>query len=98
LLSMASIAGAATVPNTKIYACVNRTTHVTKIVAHRVGRADCKTGERSVIWNRVGLNGATGATGATGPKGATGATGAKGAQGPVGLQGPKGSTGNTGAT
>ena len=100
VLSLASVAAAATpttTSSTTIYACINRTTQVVRIVAHRVGHPDCRSTESAVSWNRVGPTGATGATGAIGVIGPTGTAGARGSSGSAGPAGAAGTTGATGA-
>ena len=98
LLSMASVADAAyTYTNTtKIYACVNTSTKVARIVVPKNGYKACKTGEGLVSWAKAGTRGLTGATGPAGPAGATGATGATGPQGDQGVAGPQGPQGDIG--
>ncbi|RBQ17859.1 hypothetical protein DP939_23700 [Spongiactinospora rosea] len=98
--SAASTAAASNV----IYACVNKTTQVVRIVG---ARTKCKPGETRISWNRQGPKGADGegglgpmgATGPKGPKGDPGAAGPKGdpgVRGPRGLQGPAGAKGEPG--
>src|SRR4051812_13975304 len=83
LLATSSVADAAyTYTNTtRMYACVNNSTKVARIVLPRNGSRACKTGETLVSWLRQG------AKGPAGPAGATGAAGATGPQGPAGATG-----------
>jgi hypothetical protein len=93
VMSMSGAAGAANpVGWTKINACVNKTTKVTKIRVKPFSAAHwCRPNERKFTWSIVGPKGATGATGAAGTAGAPGTPGAPG------LPGAKGDPGDAGA-
>jgi hypothetical protein len=79
-----------------IYGCVDKSTHVLRVVGVTT---TCKSVETKISWNRQGPAGADGLTGPAGPAGARGPQGlqgAKGDAGPHGLRGPKGDTGPQG--
>ncbi|MFI0419076.1 hypothetical protein [Spongiactinospora sp. 9N601] len=93
--SAASTAAASNV----IYACVNKSTQVVRIVG---ARTKCKPGETRISWNRQGPKGTDGEgglgpMGATGPKGPKGDPGAQGPKGDPGVRGPRGLQGPAGA-
>ncbi len=85
-LAVAVVGGvaAATDNLNTIHACVGRG-GVPRIVT---GRADCRSGESYIDWNKEGAPGAAGLPGETG---------AEGPQGPVGPEGPEGATGPQGS-
>ena len=82
-----------------IYACVNKTTRLVRIVN---ATTKCKPTEVKTWWNRqgpagpAGSPGTTGPTGPAGPRGEKGDTGPQGPQGPRGLRGPQGPKGQKG--
>ncbi|MEV5411409.1 hypothetical protein AB0K60_21540 [Thermopolyspora sp. NPDC052614] len=84
-----------------IYACVDKSTRLVRIVNVTT---KCKTTEVKTYWNRqgpagpAGPPGTTGATGPSGPRGPKGDTGAQGPQGQRGLRGPQGPKGEKGDT
>ncbi len=75
---------------TRIYACVNKTTKVVRIVQPVNGKRACKAGERLVSWAKNAGAGSAGPSGATGPQGPQGPQGDAGPQGPQGDPGPAG--------
>ena len=72
-----------------IRACANKKSGALRLASK------CRRGERSVSWNKEGIQGLPGATGATG---ATGKEGLQGKQGLPGLKGTRGEEGLPGAT
>jgi hypothetical protein len=77
-----------------IRGCYKKKTGAVRIVAKR---KRCKRRERTIAWNRRGLQGATGQSGSVGPPGPAGPVGGVGQTGATGLQGPTGPTGATGS-
>jgi hypothetical protein len=78
VLSVSGLAGAAT-PSSTVYACVNKSTKVVRIVTATV---KCRSSESRRTWSVVGPRGLVGATGPQGPAGAVGPAGPAGPQGP----------------
>src|SRR4029079_16760716 len=89
--------------STRIYACVNKTTKLVRVVTPRNGHRACRTTEVLIAWSKSGTRGATGATGPMGPQGPQGPAGPAGADaapaaaGPAGPHGPPGHDGAAGA-
>ena len=77
----------ATLATNKVHACVNKRTHLTRIVTVTTNGRACYTWEIYTSWFK---------TGATGPQGATGAQGLPGSVGPAGPAGPAGAAGPAG--
>ena len=75
LLSLSAVPVQAQTNSNVIYACVQKNTGQTRIVA---AAGDCNPSEAAVFWNKVGPQGPAG------PVGATGASGAVGPRGPAG--------------
>ena len=84
----------ATLATNKVHACVNKRTHLTRLVTVTTRGRACYTWEIYVTWFKTGATGPQGAAGAQGPQGAVGPAGA---QGPQGAQGPAGPAGADGA-
>ncbi|WP_248961112.1 hypothetical protein [Sphaerisporangium perillae] len=77
-----------------IYACMDKTTRLIRIVGVTT---KCKDSEVKFWWNKEGPAGADGTVGPMGPQGAKGANGAQGAKGDTGPAGAKGADGKDGA-
>lgn len=85
-----------------VYACVNNTTLVVRIIAvgaqptgwpSQCVASPASRAETPRVWAVLGPTGPQGPTGVAGPAGATGPTGPAGAQGPAGPAGPISGTG-----